>query len=63
MSDTDMLYMTGLQRENETMKQLLRETLPVLHRAFFANYKDTNAANELYDRIKKVVGGAENAEN
>lgn len=40
-------------------KSLLRESLPVLHRAFFANYKDTNAANELYDKIKKVVGGAE----
>lgn len=38
-------------------KELLRDVLPVLHRAFFANYKDTNAANELYDRIKKVVGG------
>jgi len=40
-------------------KELLREALPILHRAFFANYKDTNAANELYDRIKKAVGGAE----
>lgn len=59
MSDTDMLYMAGLQQENENMKQLLRETLPVLHRAFFAHYKDTNAANELFDRIKEVVGGAE----
>jgi hemolysin-activating ACP:hemolysin acyltransferase len=59
MSDTDMLYMASLQHENESMKKLLRETLPVLHRAFFANYKDTNAANELYDKIKKVVGGAE----
>lgn len=41
-------------------KDLLREALPILHRAFFANYKDTNAANELYDRIIKAVGGAEN---
>jgi hypothetical protein len=40
-------------------KSLLREALPILHRAFFANYKDTNAANELYDKIRKVVGGAE----
>lgn len=38
-------------------RDLLRETLPILHRAFFANYKDTNAANELYDKIKAVVGG------
>ena len=40
-------------------KSLLRESLPVLHKAFFANYKDTNAANELYDKIKAAVGGAE----
>ena len=40
-------------------KQLLCETLPILRAAFFANYKDTNAANELYDKIKKVVGGAD----
>ena len=46
--------------ENYEAKKLLRESLPVLHRAFFANYKDTNAANELYDRIKKFVGGSEN---
>ena len=59
MSDTDMLYMVSLQHENETMKQLLRETQPVLRRAFFANYKDTNAANELFDRIKKAVGGTD----
>lgn len=38
-------------------KGLLRDVLPVLHRAFFANYKDTNAANELYDKIKAAVGG------
>ena len=43
----------------EKMRDLLRESLPVLHRAFFANYKDTNAANELYDKIKAAVGGAE----
>lgn len=59
MSDTDMLYMGHLLKENESMKQLLRETLPVLRRAFFANYKDTNAANELYDKIKKAVGGVD----
>ena len=57
-----MLYrgaMRALAEENDQLKELLRECLPILHRAFFANYKDTNAANELYDRIKKVVGGVE----
>lgn len=38
-------------------RDLLRDVLPVLHRAFFANYKDTNTANELYDRIRRAVGG------
>ena len=38
---------------------LLREAMPILKAAFFANYKDTNAANELYDKIKAAVGGAE----
>ena len=48
-------YSDELRQAND----LLREVLPILHRAFFANYKDTNAANELYDKIKAVVGGAE----
>lgn len=59
MTDTDMLYMGALVKENDRLKELLRECQPVLKRAFFANYKDTNTANELYDKIKKVVGGEE----
>lgn len=59
MSDTDMLYMGALVKENDRLKELLRECQPVLKRAFFANYKDTNTANELYDKIGKVVGGAD----
>ena len=54
-----MLYMGALVKENDRLKELLRECQPVLRRAFFANYKDTNTANELYDKIKKVVGGAD----
>ena len=46
--------------ENYEAKKLLRESLPILRGAIFVNYKDTNAANELYDRIIKAVGGAEN---
>ncbi len=45
-------YSDELRQANE----LLREALPILHRAFFANYKDTNAANELYDKITDIVG-------
>lgn len=48
-------YEDELRQANE----LLREALPILHRAFFANYKDTNAANDLYDKIRKAVGGEE----
>ena len=48
-------YDDELRKANE----LLREAMPILKAAFFANYKDTNAANELYDKIKAAVGGAE----
>ena len=48
-------YADELRKANE----LLREAMPILKAAFFANYKDTNAANELYDKIKAAVGGAE----
>ena len=59
MVDTDMLHMSALENKVEQQEQLLRESLPILPRAFFANYKDTNAANELYDKIKSIVGGVE----
>lgn len=45
-----------LDEENQELKDLLREIQPVLHMAFFANFKDTNKANELYDKIVKIVG-------
>ena len=44
-------------KELRDARELLCETQPVLKAAFFVNYKDTNAANELYDKIKAVVGG------
>lgn len=58
MSEADRLINEKgkLLKANEDMKNLLRETQPVLRRAFFANYKDTNAANELYDKITEIVG-------
>lgn len=59
MSEADRLIKEKgqLLKVNEDMKNLLRETQPVLRRAFFANYKDTNAANELYDKIKMIWEG------
>lgn len=58
MSEADRLIKEKgkLLKANEDMKNLLRETQPVLRRAFFANYKDTNTANELYDKITEIVG-------
>ena len=46
-------YSDELRKAND----LLRESLPILHRAFFANYNDKNAADEIYDKIRKVVEG------
>ena len=56
MSDTDMLHMAAMEKENMELWKLLRETVPVLRRAFFANFKDQNMANELYDKITAKVG-------
>lgn len=56
MSDTDLLHMAALENENLELWKLLRETLPVLGRAFFANHKDANKAKALYDEITKKVG-------
>ena len=38
------------------LEDILRETRPVLRVAIFVNYKDTDKANEIYDRITKAVG-------
>ena len=38
------------------LEDILRELRPVLRAAIFVNYKDTNKANEIYDRIAKAVG-------
>lgn len=56
MNDTDMLHMAAMEKENMELWKLLRETLPILKRAFFAQHDDTQKANELYDRITKKVG-------
>ena len=59
MSEADRIIKEKgqLLKVNEDMKNLLRETQPVLRRAIFVNYKDTNAANELYDKIKMIWEG------
>ena len=43
-------------QEIKEIKKLLREVLPVLRAAFFANYKNQDKADELYSRISQIVG-------
>lgn len=48
------------EQENRAMKGLLREALPLLRSAFFGtNFMDIKKADELYDRITKIVGKEE----
>ncbi len=39
----------------DELRQLLREVLPILRAAFFANHVQSKKADELYDKIKKAV--------
>lgn len=58
MSEADRLIKEKgqLLKANEEMKQLLCELRPILRKAFFAHYEPQNKADELYDRIVKIVG-------
>ena len=58
MSEADRLIKEKgqLLKTNEEMKQLLYELRPILRKAFFAHYEPQNKADELYDRIVKIVG-------
>ena len=39
----------------DELRQLLREVLPILRAAFFANHVQSKKADELYDKIKEAV--------
>jgi hypothetical protein len=58
MSEADRLIKEKgqLMKTNEEMKQLLCKLRPILRKAFFAHYEQTNKANELYDKITEIVG-------
>ena len=58
MSEADRLIKEKgqLLKTNEEMKQLLCELRPILRKAFFAHYEQTNKANELYDKITEIIG-------
>lgn len=56
MNDTDMLSYAAVEKENAEMRELLCELRTILRKAFFAHYEPQNKADELYDRIVKIVG-------
>ena len=40
-------------------KELLREAQVLIKHSLFVNHKDTTAANEWYDKARKLIGGAD----
>ncbi|MBQ2347979.1 MAG: hypothetical protein II388_06350 [Clostridia bacterium] len=62
MSDTDMLYIAGLQKkleesqaQNTEMKQILRDCMRVLAVAEFDFPKFSKEADKIYDKIEKIL--------
>lgn len=56
MTDTDILYMASQEKRITELTELLREIRPNLRRAFYANYEDQDKADELIDKIDKMIG-------
>ena len=60
MSNTDILKIedkfVAIKHDNDKLKDMLKEVQPILKKAFFADYKDQNAADQLLTRILEVVG-------
>lgn len=42
-------------RQADELRGLLREVLPILRWAFFANFRHQERCDEVYEKIKKVV--------
>ena len=62
MSDTDMLYISSLQKrleeseaQNEESKQLLRECMKILAVAEFDFPTFTKEADKIYEQIEKIL--------
>lgn len=62
MSDTDILYMSSLQKrleeseaKNEKYTQILRDCMRILAVAEFDFPKFTNEADRLYEQIEKIL--------
>lgn len=45
-----------LERISKEYKELLNKIQPILERAFFANFKDQDKADELRCKIDQIVG-------
>ena len=62
MSDTDILYMSSLQKrleeaeaQNEESKQLLRECMRILAVAEFDFEVFSKEADKIYEKIEKII--------
>ena len=50
-----LMQLCDKAKQADELRQLLREVLPILRAAFFANHVQSKKADELYDRIRKAV--------
>lgn len=62
MSDTDMLYMSSLQKrleeseaKSEEMKKILRDCMRILAVAEFDFEVFTKEADKIYEQIEKII--------
>ena len=62
MSDTDILYMSSLQKrleeseaKNEEMKKILRDCMRILAVAEFDFEVFTKEADKIYEQIEKII--------
>lgn len=62
MSDTDILYMSSLQKKleeseakNEEMKKILRDCMRILAVAEFDFEVFSKEADKIYDKIEKIL--------
>ena len=53
----EQAYRRGYAAGLKDNKKLLRETLSVIHDAFFVNHKVQDKADKLYSRISQIVEG------
>lgn len=57
MTDIEQEVLKRWHEENTQLKELLKESKRLLLAAIYVNYKQTNEAGELVDKITKALGG------